>query len=111
MLGCNVEVHICVSENWCQHPRVLPVLSALDGPDRPHPGQTQNVGWLRGGDLRTSADGNGLTLVEGADGNGLTLVDDLVMDSFTVGARYSSVVRVSAHGAMGHWIDPSWWTH
>ena len=27
------------------------------------------------------------------------------------GARCSSVVRVSAHGAMGHRIDPSWWTH
>ena len=24
---------------------------------------------------------------------------------------YSSVVRALAHGAMGNWIDPSWWTH
>ena len=24
------------------------------------------------------------------------------------GARCSSVVRVFVHGAMGHWIDPSW---
>ena len=24
------------------------------------------------------------------------------------GARCSSVVRAFAHGAMGHWIDPSW---
>ena len=28
-----------------------------------------------------------------------------------MGARCSSVVRVFAHGAMGHRIDPSWWTH
>ena len=28
-----------------------------------------------------------------------------------VGARCSSVVTVLAHGAMGHRIDPSWWTH
>ena len=28
-----------------------------------------------------------------------------------VGARCSSVVRAFAHGAMGHRIDPSWWTH
>ena len=27
------------------------------------------------------------------------------------GARCSSVVRAFAHGAMGHRIDPSWWTH
>ena len=27
-----------------------------------------------------------------------------------VGARCSSVVRAFAHGAMGRWIDPSWWT-
>ena len=26
----------------------------------------------------------------------------------TQGARSSSVVRAFAHGAMGHWIDPSW---
>ena len=26
------------------------------------------------------------------------------------GARCSSVVRAFAHGAMGHWINPSWWT-
>ena len=24
------------------------------------------------------------------------------------GARCSCVVRAFAHGAMGHWIDPSW---
>ena len=24
------------------------------------------------------------------------------------GARCSSVVRAFAHGAMGHWVDPSW---
>ena len=24
------------------------------------------------------------------------------------GVRCSSMVRVFAHGAMGHWIDPSW---
>ena len=23
----------------------------------------------------------------------------------------SSVVRAFAHGAMGHWINSSWWTH
>ena len=28
-----------------------------------------------------------------------------------LGARCSSVVRAFTHGAMGHWIDPSWWTH
>ena len=27
------------------------------------------------------------------------------------GAICSSVVRAFAHGAMGHRIDPSWWTH
>ena len=27
------------------------------------------------------------------------------------GARWSSVVRAFAHGAMGHRIDTSWWTH
>ena len=27
------------------------------------------------------------------------------------GARCSSVVRAFAHGAMGHRINPSWWTH
>ena len=27
------------------------------------------------------------------------------------GARRSSVVRAFAHGAMGRWIDPSWWTY
>ena len=27
------------------------------------------------------------------------------------GSRCSSVVRAFAHGAMGHRIDPSWWTH
>ena len=27
------------------------------------------------------------------------------------GARCSSVVRAFAHGAMGHQIDPSLWTH
>ena len=27
------------------------------------------------------------------------------------GAKCNSVVRAFAHGAMGHWIDPSWWTH
>ena len=27
------------------------------------------------------------------------------------GARCSSVVRAFARGAMGRWIDPSWWTH
>ena len=26
-------------------------------------------------------------------------------------ARCSSVVRAFAHGVMGRWIDPSWWTH
>ena len=26
------------------------------------------------------------------------------------GARCSSVVRAFAHGVMGRWIDPSWWT-
>ena len=26
-------------------------------------------------------------------------------------ARCSFVVRAFAHGAMGHRIDPSWWTH
>ena len=29
----------------------------------------------------------------------------------TSGARCSSVVRAFAHGAMGHRIDPPWWTH
>ena len=28
-----------------------------------------------------------------------------------LGARCSSVVRAFAHGAMGHQIVPSWWTH
>ena len=28
-----------------------------------------------------------------------------------LGARCSSVVRAFIHGAMGHWIDPSWWTY
>ena len=28
-----------------------------------------------------------------------------------MGVRCSSVVRAFAHGAMGRWIDPSWWTH
>ena len=28
-----------------------------------------------------------------------------------VGARCSSVVRAFTHGAMGRWIDHSWWTH
>ena len=27
-----------------------------------------------------------------------------------MGSRCSSVLRAFAHGAMGHWIDPSWWT-
>ena len=27
------------------------------------------------------------------------------------GARCSSVVSVFTHGAMGHWINPSWWSH
>ena len=27
------------------------------------------------------------------------------------GAKCSSVGRAFAHGAMGRWIDPSWWTH
>ena len=30
---------------------------------------------------------------------------------FCLGARCSSVVRVFAHGTMGHQIDPSRWTH
>ena len=24
---------------------------------------------------------------------------------------YEIMVRAFAHGAMGRWIDPSWWTH
>ena len=28
-----------------------------------------------------------------------------------VGARCSSMVRAFVHGAMGHWINLSWWTH
>ena len=31
--------------------------------------------------------------------------------STTRGAKYSSVVRAFAHGAIGRRIDPSWWTH
>ena len=31
--------------------------------------------------------------------------------SWLVGARCSSVVRAFTHGAMGHQIYPSWWTH
>ena len=27
------------------------------------------------------------------------------------GERCSSVVRAFAHGVMGQWLDPSWWTH
>ena len=30
---------------------------------------------------------------------------------FVRGARCSSVVRAFAYGAMGCWIDPSWWKH
>ena len=30
---------------------------------------------------------------------------------FVLGARCSSVVRAFVHGAMGHRIVPSWWTH
>ena len=33
-----------------------------------------------------------------------------IPDAF-MGARCSSVVKAFAHGAMGHQIDPSWWTH
>ena len=28
-----------------------------------------------------------------------------------LGVRCSSMARAFAHGAMGHRIDPSWWTH
>ena len=28
-----------------------------------------------------------------------------------VGARCSSMIRAFAHGAMGSWIDPSWWSY
>ena len=38
------------------------------------------------------------------------LVDERALN-VSDGARCSSVVRASAHGAMGHRIDPSWWTH
>ena len=31
--------------------------------------------------------------------------------SSPIGARYGSVVRAFARGAMGRRIDPSWWTH
>ena len=31
--------------------------------------------------------------------------------STILGARCSSMVRAFVHGAMGRWIDPSWWTH
>ena len=31
--------------------------------------------------------------------------------SIREGVRCSSMVKVFAHGAMCHWIDPSWWTH
>ena len=32
-----------------------------------------------------------------------------VKQSYELGARCSSVVRAFTHGAMGRWIDPSWW--
>ena len=38
------------------------------------------------------------------------MVDPLSYFSFQ-GARCSSVVRAFIHGAIGRWIDPSWWTH
>ena len=31
--------------------------------------------------------------------------------SLFIGARCSSLVRAFAHGAMGHQMDPLWWTH
>ena len=34
----------------------------------------------------------------------------LSLVSSTTEARGTSVVRAFAHGAMGRWIDPSWWT-
>ena len=34
-----------------------------------------------------------------------------IMNFCVEGARCNSVVRPFAHGAMGHQIDPSWWTH
>ena len=63
-------------------------------------------------------------------GGKLTLCDSLLLQYFKIsrhgvaqwylfladnwsspGARYSSVVEQHVHGAMDHWIDPSWWTH
>ena len=41
----------------------------------------------------------------------LTLVLQKPLFIFPQGAIYSSVVRVSAHDAMGRWINPSWPTH
>ena len=38
------------------------------------------------------------------------VVDPLNYFSFQV-VSCSSVVRAFSHGAMGPWIDPSWWTH
>ena len=31
-----------------------------------------------------------------------------ILQSLSKGAKCSSMVRVFVHGAMGHWIDPSW---
>ena len=37
------------------------------------------------------------------------MVDPVISGRYK-GPLCSSVVRVFAHGAMGCWIDPSWWT-
>ena len=34
-----------------------------------------------------------------------------LLDSEAEGVRCSFMVRTFVHGAMGRWIDPSWWTH
>ena len=42
------------------------------------------------------------------------LSDTLSVTSWALswtGVRSSSVVRVFAHGEMGRWIDPSWWSY
>ena len=41
----------------------------------------------------------------------LSMFGDFVVFFTFMGSRCSSVVRAFAHGAMGHRIDPSWWTH
>ena len=35
----------------------------------------------------------------------------IIISSSSSSGISSSVVRVFAHGAMGHRIDPSWWIH